>query len=206
MRKLTCPCEQVFNFDFPDVVNLDSTPEIIGNILNGSFLTCVCPACNAELHTDLKTRFEWPSKKINLVLIPEIDRFAFISGKVTEETDAQIVIGFAELSDRIAVLVAGLDPLIIEAIKYHLIVKARETNPEAKLIVLFEKIDASKNLEFHIHGLKTDEVALTHIPFRIYETIQKEATDHSEKEPYQSLRNGAYLSVQNILLEDLSND
>ena len=29
MRKLTCHCEQVFNVDLPESVNLDTNPEIV---------------------------------------------------------------------------------------------------------------------------------------------------------------------------------
>jgi len=140
MRKLTCPCEQVFSVDFPEVVNLDTTPEVIVKIEDGSFLSCVCPSCNAELHTDLKTRIEWPSKGVALVLLPEIDRISFMSGNQEPEKDAQVVIGFAELADRIAVIKAGLEPLIIESLKYHLANKAQEKNPGAKLTILFSRI------------------------------------------------------------------
>lgn len=206
MRKLTCPCEQVFNFDFPEVVNLDSTPELIKKIEDGSFLSCVCPSCNSELHTDLKTRLEWPSKKTSIVLIPESDRAAFLSGNLPQENNAQIVIGFAELSDRIAVIAQNLDPLVIETIKYHLVLKAGETNSYSKLAILFDKIKENGDIEFHIHGLKPDEVAITIIPGHVYETIQKDIGEHPENERYVSLCNGSYLSVQNIFTDDVSND
>ena len=202
MRKLTCPCEQVFNVDIPEVVNLDSSPEIIVDVKDGSFLTCICPTCNAELHTDLKTRFEWPSKGVNVVLIPEIDRYAFLSGKLPPESDAQITIGFAELADRISVLENNLNPLVIESIKFHLAEKALEKNPDAKLTILFETVRQDGILEFHIHGLKTDEVAITNIPRHLYDTLINDVLANPDKEPYVSLRNGDYLSVQNILIED----
>lgn len=205
MRKLTCHCEQVFNVDIPEVVNLDSNPEIIGQICDGSFLTCICPACNAVLHTDLETRFEWPSKKTTIVLIPEIDRFSFLSGNIHAIKDASVVIGYPELADRIAVLTANLAPLAIESVKYHLAVKARETNPDAKLTILFEKLNENKDLEFHIHGLKKDEVAVTVIPLRIYQSIKDDSEKNPDSEPYSSLQNGSYLSIQNILIEDSHN-
>ncbi len=205
MRKLTCPCDQVFSVDFPESVNLDSAPETTENIKNGSFLSCICPSCNAVLHTEFNTRFEWPSKKVNIKLIPEVERVSFLSGNMKEESDVQIVIGFAELSDRISVLENNLDPLIIEAIKYHLVLKASENNPEAKIIILFEGFKKNGDLEFHIHGLKTDQVAVTLVPSTIYETLKTEAHDHPEAEPFASLVNGSYVSVQNILIEEIPN-
>jgi hypothetical protein len=206
MRKLACPCEQVFNYDFPDSVNLDSNPEIIRTIEDGSFLSCVCPACNTVLHTDLKTRIEWPSKKTNLLLIPEIDRLSYLAGSLPPEDDAQIVIGFAELADRIAVIGQNLDPLVIESIKYHLALKAGESNSEAGLTILFEKKNEKGDIEFHIHGIKPDEVALTLVPAHVYDAIRKDILENPDKEPYASLKKGPYMSVQNLLEEDTQND
>jgi hypothetical protein len=205
MRTLTCHCEQIFKVDLAELVNLDSTPDVIGQIADGSFLTCVCPTCGAELHTDLKTRIDWPSKKTSILLIPEIDRLAWLSGALETDKDVQITIGYAELADRIAVLAAGLTPLAVEAIKYHLAVKARDASPDVRPVILFDKLLDSGDLEFHIHGLKQNEVALTVIPQSLYRSILDDAMTHPENEPYASLTNGAYVSVQNILLEDDAN-
>lgn len=202
MRTLTCHCEQTFKVDLPELVNLDSTPDVIAQIADGSFLTCICPTCGAELHTDLKTRLDWPSKKTSILLIPEIDRLAWLSGALETDADVQVTIGFAELADRVAVLGAGLSPLAVEAIKYHLTVKARDASPDVRPIILFDRLRDSGDLEFRIHGLKQNEVALTVIPQSLYRSILEDASAHPENEPYASLTNGAYISVQNILLED----
>lgn len=202
MRKLTCHCEQTFNVDLPEVVNIDESKETLADIANGSFLTCECPTCNALLHTDLRTRLEWPSKKRTIELIPEIDRLSFLSGAIAVDGATDIVIGYPELADRMAVLASDLEPLVIEAVKYHLAVKARETGTDIKPVILFEKKTDSGDLEFHIHGLKKDEVAITVIPRRIYDAIENDAKEHPEGELFVSLANGAYISVQNILIED----
>lgn len=200
MRKFTCPCEQVFNVDFPEVVNLDSTPEILKSIKDGSFLTCICPSCNAVLHTDVKTKLEWPTKNITFILIPEIERSEFLSEiqNLPAETGIQTLIGFAELSDRIEVINANLNPLVIESIKYHLAVKALETTTDSKLKILFEKVLENKDMEFHIHGIKKNEVAITIIPEHIYKTVQESINDNPDSEPYISLRKATYISFQNI--------
>lgn len=206
MRKLTCHCEQTFNVDLPETVNLDERAELVGEIADGSFLSCVCPRCGAVLHTEMRTRLDWPSKKTSLDLIPEIDRIPFLSGATAGSPGAEVVIGYPELADRVAVLAAGLDPLVVEALKYHLSVKARESVSaelsEAKPLVFFEKRTASGDLEFHVHGIRKNEIAITVIPFRVYESVAKDAAEHPDGELFASLRNGAYLSVQNILIED----
>jgi hypothetical protein len=206
MRKLTCHCDQVFNVDIPDTFNLDDNPEVIAQIADGSFLSCVCPTCEAELHTDLKTRLDWPSKKASIVLIPEIDRFAYSTGMIPSETDAQVVIGFAELADRVAALQENLDPVAVETIKYHLIEKALESVPDAKITILFERRTDAGELEFHIHGIREGEVAVTKVPESLYNSIAADSKDHPDKDPYPLLKNGTYVSVKNILFEDDQNE
>lgn len=202
MRKLTCHCDQTFNVDLPETVDLDERKELVGSIADGSFLSCVCPRCNAVLHTDVRTLLKWQSKRVSIDLIPETDRIPFLSGSVPGAPGAEVVIGYPELADRVAVIDAGLDPLVIEAVKYHLSAKAKESSADARPLVFFEKKNAAGDLEFHIHGLKKDEIAITTVPYRVYETIAKDAAEHPDEEIFASLRNGAYLSVQNILIED----
>lgn len=203
MRTLTCHCEQTFNVDIPETVNLDNTPEVIASIADGSFLTCVCPRCNATLQTDLKTRFDWPSRKVSIVLIPEIDRFAYLSGMIPHEADAQAVIGYAELADRVAVIAAELDPVAVEAIKYHLLVKSREVAGDSKATIVFEKVDEGGNLEFRIHGIREGEIAVSKMPRSIYDTIKADLSADPDKDPYPQITNGSYISVKNILIEDV---
>lgn len=206
MRKLTCHCEQVFNVDLPEVVNLDETPGIIAQIAEGSFLTCVCPTCNGELHTDLETRLEWPSKKTALLLLPEIERLNFLAGNRTCAADCEVVIGYPELADRVAVRAEGLDPLVVETLKYHLAAKALDSGTDKKIQIFFEKRLPNGDLEFHIHGLKDGEVAITVIPSHLYESIRHDAAEHPENDLYSSIQRGAYLSYQNILIEEGDND
>lgn len=201
MRKITCHCEQVFSADLPETVNLDENPGILDQIADGSFLSCVCPVCGSTLHTDLQTDILWSSKNVRLRLIPELKRFSFASGKEKTAEGTQIVIGYPELADRVAVLRDGLDPLAVEALKYHLLEKAAEIPSERDPYIVYEKRLDSGALEFHIFGLKTDEVAVTSVPFSLYEKVKQQAEEHPGDELFSALQNGAYLSVQNVFPE-----
>ncbi len=202
MRRLTCPCEHEFDADIPQTVNLDESPGIIGNIASGSFLTCVCPSCGNTLHLDIETRIEWPSKGAVLTLVPEIGRLSLMSGKADRADNERFVVGYAELADRIAVLDAGLDPLSVEFLKYRLIDKARESGPGLSLFVYFERMTECNDLEFHIHGLRDGEVAVSHVPFRVYSAIHDEILKNPDREDLKALVNGGYISVRNILFEE----
>lgn len=200
MRKILCHCEQEFTANLPTRVDLDVNPELIQSIKDGTFLLCVCPACNARLKLDLETEILWPSKKSTLLLIPELERLPFLAGNKKVHKDHEIVIGYPELADRVTVLSCGLEPLAIEAIKHHICVKAKAENPDHKPVLFFETKN-DNTLIFHMHGIKDGEIALVRIPLTLYTTIVSQSREQPEDELFQLLRNKNYLSYQNILID-----
>lgn len=202
MRKITCHCEQEFTVDFPENVSIDENPDLIQKIKDGMFLSCICPVCNAELNTEFRTRIFWSSKNVILDFLPEIERFAWLRDHSESETMLQTVIGYPELADRVAVLDSALEPIVIEAIKYYLLVSARESTTPHTLSIVFEKITDNNELEFHIHGLKDDEIALTRLPMDVYESMLKRFMETPEQEPFPSLVLNSYISVQNVSIEE----
>jgi hypothetical protein len=139
------------------------------------------------------------------MLLPELDRLSFVSKRTEVEESLSVVIGYPELADRVAVLGSGLDPLSVETLKYHLILKARES-ATGEVEIFFEKRNENGDLEFHIHGLKEGEIAITHIPYSLYESIHTEVAAHPEDEPQSCLAVGPYISVHNILIEEKPNE
>ena len=79
--------------------------------------------------------------------------------------------------------------------------KAAEIPSERDPYIVYEKRLDSGALEFHIFGLKTDEVAVTSVPFSLYEKVKQQAEEHPGDELFSALQNGAYLSVQNVFPE-----
>ncbi len=201
MRTITCHCDHTFEADLPETADLDRSPELVSAIADGSFLSCRCPSCGANLHTDLDTLVTWPSRNMKLALVSEVSRLAVLSGhaEVPEFFDA--VVGFAELADRVAVFAAGLDPLTVETLKFHLASKALDSMPTGKPVITFEGLDDQGSLRFHIHGLRAGEVAVSAIPRSLYDSVSSEIAANPDEEPQCCLRNGPYLSVQNLELE-----
>jgi len=206
MRKITCNCEQTFTADLPEEIDLDASPETLGAIVDGTFLTCVCPACGSVLHTDLETRVLWPSRDMKVALIPELARRAVLSGRYTAPDDFGLVVGYPELADRVTVYRDELDPLVVETLKFHLLSKALESDPDANPVATFEGKDDSGNLTFHVHGLRDAEVAVMSVPRKLYDTLRAGVTTDPDAEPQSLLRNGAYLSVQNAFFEGNEHD
>lgn len=206
MRKITCNCEQTFTADLPEEADLDRSPETIAAIIDGTFLTCACPACGALLHTDLETRVIWPSRSMKIMMVPELSRLSVLSSRQEVPAGFELVVGYAELADRVTVYRDGLDPTSVETLKFHLVQKALESSPKKLPVVSFEGLDGEGNLGFHLHGLRDSEVAVMMVPAKIYQTIRQTVESNPDGEPQALLRNGAYISVQNLSFEGPEND
>ena len=202
MRKITCPCEQVFKAEIPETVNLDKEKEALDKIVKGTILSCICPACNAVLNLDLPLTVSWPSRKTTIHMVPEIERLSLVSGNTAMKKNTEYVVGYAELVDRVSVLRDNLEPVVVEAIKLRLLEKARESAASGTPVILYEKNTPDNELEFHIHGIRENEIAVTRIPRHLYDSVLEHYRSNPEQEDYTALRNGGYLSVRNILLEE----
>lgn len=196
MRTVVCSCDASFEANLPDSIDLDAEPEQREALLSGTFMAVACPSCGRKLKPEFSIRVRWPSRGLDLLAVPDMERIdaADIAEK---ESAAGFVVGYPELADRVSVVSAGLDPAAVEAIKYYLLVKASEANPDADASAWFHDA-AADFLEFHVHGLRPGEVAVSRIPRSIYERTFAESKTHPENEPFRSIRKGKYVSVQNL--------
>lgn len=216
MQKITCKCGCSFDVNYEHTIDLDAQPALKDEIMNGTFLSYLCPACNSKVNVELETECIWKSKNSVLLFIPEKKRMeclAFCAGavRIDAETNKKIktevvkkgqtpVIGYPEFADRIAVLDTGLDPEIIEAVKFFLLDDAEDI--EGKHIqVLFEALIGDTYLKFHIHGLKQDKIAVMHVPFSLYEEVLDDRMYGIRTEVFGALYLGPYLSYKNIHIE-----
>lgn len=196
MRTIVCSCDASFDANLPDSVDLDEQPEQKEAILSGTFMTVTCPTCGRKLKPEIALQVTWPSRKADLYVVPETDR-SDAADIAVDRQEPDFVVGYPELSDRIAVLDAGLDPAAVEALKYYLLVKAAEADPDAEASVWLNCV-VGEALEFHVHGLRPGEVAVSRIPRSLYERTLSESKAHPADEPFRSIRNGKYVSVQNL--------
>jgi hypothetical protein len=186
----------VFSAEIPESIDLDEHPETIAQIMDGSFLALACPSCDSTLKPEFPISVRWASHAALLRVFPEFDRgYLYRHGFPKDSGD--ILIGYPELADRIAVLRDGLDPMAVETLKYYLLLKAEEADPDAEVNAWFQG-KAGTDLEFHIHGLRPEEVAVSRIPIKMYEKTAEEYRVHPLSEPFQTLKRGSYLSIQNV--------
>lgn len=208
-RKIPCFCDNTFTVEVPEEIDLDLRPQYIDEIMDGSFMIFTCASCGKKHKPEFPITVLWPSHAIRFEVLPELERGEFYRRKkdppfsVKPPIDkAETIIGYPELADRIAVLRDGLEPSVIEALKYFILLKADEAYPEEEISIWYQSRGAD-SLEFHLHGLKQDEVAVTRIPLALYEKTLEDYRRHPKGEPFASLRFRSYLSVQNMMREEL---
>ena len=207
-RKIPCVCENSFEVEIPEEIDLDTNKEYLDEISNGNFLNFTCASCGKNLKPEFPISILWPSRKLQFEVLPELNRGEFYRtkktpGKKTAYT-VQIIIGYPELADRIAVIRDGFEPVPIEAIKYLLQVKAEEQYPDDEPAVWYFGStsalgESDGSIEFHIHGIKDSQVAVMKVPMSLYQKTLSDYKDNPKKEIFNILKFSDYISVKNTM-------
>jgi hypothetical protein len=206
-RKIPCFCDNSFTVEIPEEIDLDLNPSYMDEIQNGNFMNFHCPSCGKKHKPEFPITVLWPGKKLRFEVFPEMERGEFYRRKKEppeKEKGAfkkETIIGYPELADRLAVIRDGLEPAAVEAIKYYLHIKAEENYPEGEMETWYTS-SSQDHLEFHIHGIKQDEVAVMKVPRSTYEKTLDDFLKHPKNEIFTALRVRSYLSVKNTMRPD----
>jgi len=205
-QKIPCLCENSFEVDYPEEINLDSDPHYLDEILDGSFFNFICPSCSKKHKPEFPILVLWPSKKACFEVVSELDRGEFYRAKKPpaqkDSLPIETIISYPEMADRLAVIRDGFEPTAVEAIKYHLLIKAEEQYPENEMEIWYyssNRDGPNGFLEFHIHGIRENEVAVTKIPLSLYQKTLDDYTTNPKGEIFAALRVRSYLSVKNTM-------
>jgi hypothetical protein len=201
-QKIICPCGVVFSVDADEEINLDNNPDCLDRIMDGSFMNFSCPGCGKKHKPEFPLIILWPGKKIKIEVLGELDRGEFYRRK-KDPPGFDTVIGYPELADRLAVIRDGLEPVAVEALKYYLLLKAEEAYPDLQISAWYQGLGAAisghpESIEFHLHGIRADEIAVSRVPWSLYEKTLADYKKHPRQELFSSLRTRSYLSVQNM--------
>jgi hypothetical protein len=201
-RKIPCFCESTFEVEVIEEIDLDNNKEYLEEIQDGSFLNFTCPSCGKKLKPEFPISVHWPSMNFRFEIIPELDRGEFYRRKEPPRdkdlNTMETIIGYPEMADRLAVIRDGFDPVPVEAIKYFLQIKAEEQYPDQETDIWYFR-RADDFLEFHIHGIKQNEIAVMKVPLSLYEKTLDDYHKNPTKELFTSLRVRSYLSVKNTM-------
>jgi hypothetical protein len=209
-RKITCLCDRVFEAEVPEEINLDTDSSYLDEIRSGRFFNFPCPACGKNHKPEFPLSVLWPSKKLCFEVLPELERGEFYRRKKTAEQKgaepAETIIGYPEMADRLTVIHDGFEPAPIEAIKYFLLLKAEEQYPDEEIEIWYfgltkggDALGIEGFLEFHIHGIRENEVAVMKVPLSLYEKTLYDYNKNPKKEIFSVLRYKTYLSVKNTM-------
>jgi len=199
-QEIACPCGNKFSIDIEEEIDLDLKPEYLDNIFSGTFMSYNCSFCQKRHKPEFRILIIWKSKKIKMEVLPELERGEFYRRK-NENPPYETVIGFPEMADRLAVIKDNLEPIVIEALKSYLLAKADENYPDKEINAWYYGVNP-EGIEFHLDGIREDEVAVMRVPPEIYKKTMHEYKKHPKNETFTSLRVRSYLSVQNILRSD----
>jgi len=199
-QNINCPCGNNLTIEYEEEIDLDSNPAELDKILNGSFMSYNCSSCNKKHKPEYKIMVLWNSKKLKMEVLPEMNRGEFYRKK--ENFNHETVIGFPEMADRLAVIKDDLEPVIIETLKSYLYAKAEENYPDKDVNVWYY-CKGDEGIEFHIDGIRDNEVAVMRISLELYNKTLEDYRKQPKGESFASLRVRSYLSVQNILRHDL---
>lgn len=203
-KKIPCFCDTNFDVEIAEEIDLDEDNGYLEAILNGSFFSFRCPSCNKKHKPEFPISVLWLSKEKRFEVIPELSRGEFYLKKLSKTEKnasmAETLIGYPEMADRIAQIRDGHEPVPIEAIKYYLQLKVEEQYPdnENEIEIWYHNSNADF-IEFHIHGIKEDEVAVMKLPFSVYEKTLKDYRENPQSELFSAMRYHSYLSYKNTM-------
>jgi len=201
MKTITCLCENTFDVDIPDEIDLDGDAVQLDKIRSGGFLSFSCPACGKTLKPEFPLKVKSANLALSLLMIPEDERMTFYRGKYDVPSGYECVIGYPELLDRVRAVADGFDHRAIEVMKYIFLSKAEDSDPSAQPFIFSHGIEDG-SLSFHVHGLKDGNVAVVKAPRKLYEMTLKDLPSKSKEEPFDAILKPPYVSVNRLDMEE----
>ena len=205
MKSVTCRCDAVVEVDAPDELDLDADPGRLPSLYDGSFLSATCPTCGSTVLPEMPIRIRSASKGLDASVVPETERVSVYRGKVDAPEGAEILVGYRELFERMRMLRDGLEPRAVEVVRYCLMGRAEESDPEAEVTVFYDRL-ADGRLEFHVVGLRPGQTGVVRLPFGTYEKALADLPGSSKAEPFKTVFKGRYKSIRKLELQDREPD
>jgi hypothetical protein len=202
-RRIVCFCEHAFDAEIPDSIDLGEQPEVEQAIVDGEFLSIRCPNCGKVLKPEFPVLIEDPQAENSVFFVPELDRSAFFRGTLAYSLREanRVAIGYEELVEKFLLKRYNLDDRVVEMVKYYLLSKIMEDEPEDKEVrILFSKQEGD-TVAFNVLGFKKDEVGILKVPMSTVEKISSQMPEKKQQEPFSEILKAPYISINNLLVD-----
>jgi hypothetical protein len=199
-RHLACFCESAFDADIPDSGDATSDPGIEESILDGSFMEVHCPACGKRLTPEFPFRLTGVRGLGEIYLVPESDRAAYTMGRLDYSvgTPARVVVGFAELAEKVLIAREGLDDRVVEIMKYYLLTGSNpggDQEPAREVTIVYRGREEEKHL-FHVMGMKEGEIGIARLGREVYARIASDVETRVTQEPFHDFCEPPWVSLR----------
>jgi hypothetical protein len=196
-KTIICHCDHSFDIDIAEPLDISPATRFREEILAGTFLTVRCPQCGDTLKPEFELTFTASDAQRPIHLVPEKERDHLLFGTHPVPPESSVVVGFAELRDRVRVMDANLDFRAVEYLKYQILVRAGGAEG---VRIYFDRLRDDK-LRFAVHGLRSDEVALVDLPGASYRRAERDVAAVKPNEVIRTLLEEPYVSVHKIEIE-----
>ena len=115
-------------------------------------------------------------------------------------TPGRVVVGFAELAEKVLIFSRGLDDRVIEIMKYYLLTGAAGgagQEAEREVTFLYRGEEGDKHL-FHILGMKEGEVGVARLARAIYDKIASDVENRVKEEPFRDFCAPPWVSLRRV--------
>lgn len=209
-RRIACFCETTFEAEVPAAADCGQDPDVVQSILDGDFMAVTCPACGKRLTPEYPFRLTGVQGHGEVLLVPESDRAALARGKLDLASvgtaaghtagrgiPGRVVVGFAELAEKVTVAGLGLDDRVIEIMKYYLLTGPAGPGNEAAgdASLLYRGEEDGKHL-FHILGMKEGQVGVARLAGAIYAKIAADVETRVLEEPFRDFCEPPWISLR----------
>ncbi len=204
-RRISCFCEASFDADLPSAADLAADPEVGELITNGSFMSATCPACGRQLTPEFPFRLTGVPRFGEILMVPQADRGAYERGSLDYPVGSpgRVVVGFAELAEKVLVAGLGVDDRVIEIMKYYLLTgshggaadEEQEQDPDVR--ILYRGLESGRHL-FHIVGLKENEVGVARLAAELYGKIAADIETRAGEDPFKDFCVPPWVSLRRL--------
>jgi hypothetical protein len=201
-RHISCFCETSFDADLPTSADMTADPEIEQLILDGSFMAVTCPGCGRRLTPEYPFRLTGVRGFGDLFLVPETDRGAYARGTLEYDTGApgRIVVGFAELGEKVQIAGLGLDDRVIEIMKYYLLTGSAtggDAEQEKEVRIVYRGRESGRHL-FNIMGMKDGEIGIARLAEDLYSRIASDVETRVMEDPFRDFCAPPWVSLRRV--------